>query len=496
MAPNIGSHEVPSMFTKTNSVNPEKGAALIFALLGLVLLTLLGLSFAFQSNIEYRISENYITHQESLAIADAGLNTVKAKLQKSDFNTVLTTQSDVPAYVDSDEPAAGSDASRNAISARAARNVNFSSAPTPVKTYQATGIMTPVTGQTYGNGRYFAKVSNNSFGPSSQIFGKDPDPKTDTDYRVLLRVTGIRSTLAAEKVGSTKTVPNSVAIVEAMFKRNTTFDLKSPLSVNGPSVDATFTGNKFDVDGYNHNGMTRAEITSAHTENATGAVPGLAAINNNPSGNDAASIAQSLYDMLNGKQSDNVVGAPGIHVDDTPSVADITNILRTSSDPDTSKVLDANFVGTFVDRVKPYANIYYGASQDLSGNNVQLGTDANPKITYVNGDLKLSGSGSGAGILIVKGNLDVGGSFTFDGVVLVVGDGSIKMHGTNESFIGGMYVQNLTKNASGSYVAGQATIRLDGNTDFYFSSDMINIALKLLPLEMLEWREITPEISK
>ncbi|HEY3129529.1 MAG TPA: PilX N-terminal domain-containing pilus assembly protein, partial [Acidobacteriota bacterium] len=173
------------MACQLNSKNAQKGAALIFALLGLVMLTLLGLAFAFHSNIEYRMSENYVTHQEALSIADAGLNFAKSQLQGTDFTAVLATQSDVPAYVNSDQPADGTDAARNAISTRAARNVNFNAPPQPAKTYKANGILTPVTGQPYGNGRYFVKVSNNSGGGGGSVFGSDPDPNVDTDFRIL-----------------------------------------------------------------------------------------------------------------------------------------------------------------------------------------------------------------------------------------------------------------------------------------------------------------------
>ncbi|HEY3128482.1 MAG TPA: hypothetical protein VGL91_03430, partial [Acidobacteriota bacterium] len=329
------------------------------------------------------------------------------------------------------------------------------------------------------------------------VFGSDPDPNVDTDFRILVRVTGIRQTLGAEKVGTNNTVPNSVALIEAMLKRNTAFDLKSPLSLSGPSTTATFNGVKFDVDGYNHNGMTRDQVVNAHQENANGAAPGIATIYDSQATGDGLPIANSLYDQLNLRQSGNVVGAPGINLDDTPSVADITNTLRTSTDPDTSKVLNNNFVGNFVNLVKPYSNNYYSTAQHWSGGSspTNLGTDSSPKITYVDGDLTVDGNASGAGILIVKGNLEVGGAFTWDGVILVVGSGGINFHGVNESFIGGMYVENLTKSGN-NFIAGPTTMTLSGNTAFYYSSDMIRMGLRLLPLEMLEWREITPEISK
>ena len=42
--------------------------------------------------------------------------------------------------------------------------------------------------------------------------------------------------------------------------------------------------------------------------------------------------------------------------------------------------------------------------------------------TYVSGDLELSGTSSGAGVLIVDGNLVISGGFTFAGLIIVTGD--------------------------------------------------------------------------
>ncbi|MBI3939493.1 MAG: hypothetical protein HY315_01540 [Acidobacteria bacterium] len=484
------------MTTDLSFRDSEKGVALVFVLLLLMLMMALGLAFVVQSGIEYQASENFVTHQQALAIAEAGLNLVKPAIQQTDFSAILSLDAFVPAYSTGDLPLAGSDNLRNAISTRAARNVDFNSPPAPVTTYAATGLLTPPTGQPYGMGRYFAKVSNNSTGGSGSIFGQDPDPGNDTDFRILVRVTGIYPTFANDKVSGSSTVRNSVAIIESMFKRNMALNLQSALSINGPSVSAKFNGVKFDVDGYNHNGMTREQIMAPHTENASGAMPGLGVIYDNPSGGDGTEIASSLYDQLDLKQSNNVIGASGIHVDDTPSVADVTNALRTADNPDYGLVLNPNFTGQFVNAIRPYAHNYYATSQHWSGENTVIGTDASPAITYVDGDLKVDGNGAGTGILVVTGTLEVGGSFQFDGVVLVVGTGAINFHGANEGFIGGMYIQNLTQNADGNYVSGQTTLTLSGNSDIYFSGDMIQMGLRLLPLAMTEWREITPEISK
>ena len=55
-----------------------------------------------------------------------------------------------------------------------------------------------------------------------------------------------------------------------------------------------------------------------------------------------------------------------------------------------------------------------------------FGTDAAPKITYINGDATLAG---GAGVLVVTGTLTFNGNTNFDGLILVIGQGIMNVHG-------------------------------------------------------------------
>jgi hypothetical protein len=55
-----------------------------------------------------------------------------------------------------------------------------------------------------------------------------------------------------------------------------------------------------------------------------------------------------------------------------------------------------------------------------------FGTDASPRITYINGDATVSG---GAGVLVVTGTLTFNGNTNFDGLILVIGQGIMNVHG-------------------------------------------------------------------
>jgi hypothetical protein len=62
------------------------------------------------------------------------------------------------------------------------------------------------------------------------------------------------------------------------------------------------------------------------------------------------------------------------------------------------------------------------------------GTDANPQVTYVDGDLNLTG---GAGILVVTGTLTANGHPSFDGLILVIGQGIMAFSGGGSGQING-----------------------------------------------------------
>lgn len=110
------------------------------------------------------------------------------------------------------------------------------------------------------------------------------------------------------------------------------------------------------------------------------------------------------------------------------------------------------------------ASIANGADQTLSGCGISgtttasasacgypvggLGTDANPLITYVNGDFNM-GDHSGAGLLVVTGTLSIGGNAGFDGLVLVIGQGIFsESGGGNGQFNGSLFVANTKGHTS------------------------------------------------
>lgn len=475
----------------------ERGVAVLLIMIGLAVLSLVALLFAFNSATEFQMSNNFVTHEQALQIADAGFNQVKDTLRGADLSIILARTSAVPNYLGDTAPAVGTFAFRNPISFRLARNISFASPPAGVATRTEYGWMTPPAGTPYGAGRYFAKVSDNSDDTSGGASSLFTQLTLDEDYKVFIRVMGVVPNSPGERAdANNNTVKNSTAMIEAMIRRDMTFDLRAPFSLYGPdalpSRNSFFDGNSFVIDGFNHNGMSNAQITSNHNHTApSGDGPGIATFYNNQLGADGVPMATTIRTGTTGQQTDNIEGAPGLFGPE-PAIDDITDDIRNAANQDATNIFNPTWMANFINTIKGVADIKYAGDTSLSGSGISLGTVASPKITVVNGDLSIGGGGSGAGILVVTGKLDYSGSFDFEGVVLVIGEGEVDMSGANKALIGGMMVAQLTQ-VGGNWVYGPPKFTLGGNSNFYYKSDSIRMGMSLMPMQTLSWREITGE---
>jgi len=111
-----------------------------------------------------------------------------------------------------------------------------------------------------------------------------------------------------------------------------------------------------------------------------------------------------------------------------------------------------------------------------------LGTASDPKITYTTGDVDLSGSAYGYGILIVNGNVSMSGNFTFHGIVIAYGNSTITTKTTGNAGIYGGAI----------FVGDNVDMQATGNAELYYSSEAINNAknnLKSSRFTILSWWE-------
>jgi hypothetical protein len=466
----------------------QRGIALLVAIIVAILLSLLGLSLTFMSLKEAATSTEFENHEKALMIADGGLHRLKSALRGDDLSALLSTSSTVGSY--STGTVTGY-AVRMPILAIDARNVDFENPPTG-GARTVTGLLTPPTGDLISvgdvRGRFFGKVTDNQ---DEAPLGLADDPLVDQDGKVYVRVVGIYRGTGGEVNSYGSSAKNSVAVLEALLERDMSFNLQSPLSFYGHNANINFAGNSFTIDGYDHRGMTFDEITGKppHSDAGLNEFYGVSCLYDDETGGDATSAVSDVNNALSKNQKNNITGAGGF-----PSITDGTQDVRDSPNEDAANIFNAEFLAHFVQAVSAVADIKYTTDTHLSSDAV-LGTAEHRQITVCEGDLELTGSGTGAGILIVKGAFKVGGSFTYDGVILVVGEGDVELGGTNKSFVGGMYVANMVENPDGTHGFGVPTLNDSGNSNFYMKSDSILLGYSLLPMRLVSWREITPEIE-
>ena len=181
------------------------------------------------------------SHKRAFAVADGGFNLMKDALRGQELSTILSNYTSVPEYVDASYAINGTVPQRDPVFPIDARNIDFRNPPDQVGIVRIPGLLTPVSGVGLGTGYFFARISDNLDG--------DSDTNLDADYTVYLRVIGVHPGPLAELASHGSYVKNSISIIEAMLKRDFSFDLGSPLSISGPDVDIVFDGASFNIVG-------------------------------------------------------------------------------------------------------------------------------------------------------------------------------------------------------------------------------------------------------
>lgn len=179
-----------------------------------------------------------------------------------------------------------------------------------------------------------------------------------------------------------------------------------------PGINLDLHGNNFLIDGHDTNpdgtpGLGADQYAIATAEGGT------------PGDNSAALVAQ-----IGGIQTDNVVG-----VGADPSVGEIVGGVDVDA-------LYTQFVAS------PNQTFTAGTYDDVSWGDWSSSTMVT---TYAQGDLILSGTGSGAGVLVVDGDLTVTGEFTFMGMIIVTGDVRFTGGGSGTHLWGSLLTKGTTE---------------------------------------------------
>jgi hypothetical protein len=178
------------------------------------------------------------------------------------------------------------------------------------------------------------------------------------------------------------------------------------LTLNGPNptIEDVPNSNQYYVDGTDRNSCS---------ETADPVRPAIGGYDN-PDADPLTHSVDTIIDEIPDGRDDHYLG-----LGDTPSVLNVYGSLsETFKTPWGLK--------DFIEHVKGTTGAYvYG---DDPGS-IALGSAASPVVSYVDGDLSLSGNPSGYGILVVTGKLEMVGTFQWHGIILAVGDGEVEYGG-------------------------------------------------------------------
>jgi hypothetical protein len=300
---------------------------------------------------------------------------------------------------------------------------------------------------------------------------------TDTNKRLILEATG-------SKNGASRTL--SVVIQNLNLSWNTA------LGFPGVQADVNFSGSSFTIDGRD----TKMTDTIG---SPTGSNPVVFGITTSVAGN-TASIQTAL---ANNQQNDvwgkNPSGSGTVHGDSAVTTDTV--------------ILTSQAVTTLVNQVKAMADITINSSSanpySITGmggtcasnwaDSTCWGTDAKPKIVYVNAtlsdqnqeytSLSISG-GSGTGILIVQnGHVNITGDFNWHGPIIVTGNNvGMVYRGGGSNGIYGAVVVNELRNDGATNLEGD----IRGNAKIAYSKDALDLVTNALSrklIQMTAWRE-------
>lgn len=384
----------------------RKGFIAVTALLIMAILLMIGVAFLSMATTENTMVVNEINGQVAFNIAEAGIDHAKRVLQTCNLTSVLGNNGRL----------SSSFCSNSSLFNNTLNNNSGSLA---------------VGGS---SGTYTVVVTNNT----TAINGIPADTggaMTDIDGRVVIDSTG--------------TYRNAAKVVQALIEIPAILNPPSSIyTLNGPDADEptdfTFNGNSFGVDGNDHNA---GDTNPIPPDPQKPPVPGLGVMACSTCDPDDTPL-QEANDALGPQEADNIIGAGA-----NPSIAVATTSIT------------ASYLTTFKSDLTAHAGVTYNGNTTIDSST--LGTQANPQITVVNGDLKLKGSASGFGIVLVTGEFEMGGNATFQGIILVDGKGEVELKGSAKIWGAVIHINR------GPGSDDKTELEIAGNAQVYYSRQAI-----------------------
>ena len=324
------------------------------------------------------------------------------------------------------------------------------------------GLVIIVLGMSLIIGFYILKLNENS----KQNLSTTVDMFEQTQAR-LISNSGVEIFL--EKLKHDRTMMNSSFPNNELFGGNYDIVISGPDSQVKVTSTATFMGAQ-------HTSIVEAAADRVPLYPGPGA---MYLSSNTIAGLKKNAIGGSIE--INGNDHDingNLTGGPsvpGIAVDgitQKTSVLDmiaknaINQVLGSGGNPSVGVVGNTVNWGEYAQLIADNPDILIDVQEKIKTSNT-WGTTANPKVTFINGDIHINNSqaASGCGILVVNGSLTINGGFDYKGMVIAFKNTSIdvKLNG-NGSILGSLIVAGTQINvevASGNFKTLYSTAALN-----------------------------------
>jgi hypothetical protein len=458
----------------------ERGVALLIAIFALVLISGVAVSLIIMSGTETAVSSNYSNSTQAFYAGYSGLEEARGRLwpnHPNTFGTFVALPGNTLAinqvrYILN--PSAGETVNPANLSAdNPYRDVEYQTewlVPVTSRTIQTTTSVSPVlSGGTTLPGPLYKWVRINGKTEDSSRIDVDRDGNLDATTPIFYdgkhqnRASNGRQVLQATALA---VMPNGSRRMMQYDIAPVFFDLQFPsaLTFDGQG-SALFPANSnvYYVDGNDHAGC-----------GGSGSAPARPAVGTTTPGDDT-----SITKAIPPNRLTKYIGSGP-----SPDVQDVSAQL----DPRLTTPQQLEDLMT---------NIKQNATQTVQGPATSLpnyGSQAAPTITYVDGNLDLSGTVTGYGILVVTGNFNASGTVGWKGIVLVVGKGVMTVSGGgNNEYDGAVFLAN-TRNADGTIRSTLGPTLLDwaggGGNGVYYSSGCINNAQNSVTFRVLSFREI------
>ncbi len=433
----------------------ERGFALFVAIFTLLLITGIAIGMILLTNTDTSISSNFRDEQVAFFAAKAGVEEVRDRLRANAANSLygslpaaLPGQTNGVLYITN--PANGETVAPWVTNGTQypddeicvdITNLGSACSGTPSVPAGSPWYRTTTASATYASSppllwkwaRIIEKTNKTSSGTTtvSTVDGNASDNNEFVCWGSLTEVTTTQATCAAAGYKQVYVI-TSLAVTPGGSRRMVQMEaaavslpnIPGAMVLDGPTPSfGAPNSNAFSVTGIDQSSSSNPDRPqNGVTCPAPVSQPALGGFDN-------SSVATLTTDIS---------GRPGSYTGSPTSVANVSSAL--------GPLATVNGLENLVSTITGAANNVYNGNVATLPN---PGTPAAPVVNVVTGDLTMSGSLSGSGILLVEGTLTLSGTPSYNGLVLVIGKGVVtKNGGGNGTFDGAMLVANLY-NSSG-----------------------------------------------